>query len=116
MALTTTMAADRAALHLLQLLLQCLDLGMRLLQILVKAITLSNELLLPLSEPLLLDLDLLGEALPEGLLLLLELGVVKLPWAGLAELARLHLLSAVGLVVKLLGGVDEVEHVGADED
>ena len=110
------MAADRAALHLLQLLLQCLDLGMRLLQILVKAITLSNELLLPLSEPLLLDLDLLGKALPEGLLFLLELGVVQLPWAGLAKLACLHLLSAVGLVVKLLGGVDEVEHVGADED
>ncbi|KUI52641.1 hypothetical protein VP1G_10488 [Cytospora mali] len=110
------MAADCGSLHLLQLLLECLDLGMRLLQVLVKTVTLGNELLLPLSEPLLLDLDLLGEPLSEGLLLLLELGVIQLPWTSLAELAGLHLLSAVGLVVKLLGGVDQVEHVGTDEN
>jgi hypothetical protein len=110
------MAADSSPLHLLQFLLEGLDLGMRLLQVLVKTVTLGNEFLLPLSEPLLLDLDLLGEPLSEGLLLLLELGVIQLPWTSLAELAGLHLLSAVGFVVKLLGGVDQVEHVGTDEN
>lgn len=86
------------------------------LQILVEAVALGDELLLPLAETLLLDLDLLGETLAQVLFLLLELGVVQLAWAGLAELAGLHLLGTVGLVVRLLGGVDKVEHVGADQD
>ena len=102
--------------HLLELPLELLDLGMCLLEILVEAVALGNELLLPLPEALLLDLDLLGEALAESLFLLLELGVVQLPGTGLAKLASLHLLGAVRFVVKLLGGVDEIQHVGADED
>ena len=110
------MAAGGASLHVLELGLELLDLGVSLLEVLVETVALGNELLLPLAEALLLDLDLLGKALAERLLLLLELGVVQLPGTGLAELAGLHLLSTVGLVVQLLGGVDEVEHVGADED
>lgn len=86
------------------------------LQILVEAIPLCNELLLPLAEPLLLDLDLLGETLAQVLLFFLELGVVQLPGAGLAEFAGFHLLCAVGLVVLLFGSVDEIEHVGADQN
>lgn len=110
------MAADSAALHGLELGLELLDLSVGLLEILVEAVALRDELLLPLSEALLLDLDLLGEALSESLLLLLELGVVELSGSGLAELASLHLLGAVGLVVQLLSGVDEVEHVSSDQD
>jgi hypothetical protein len=86
------------------------------LQVLVEAVALGNELLLPLSESLLFDLDLLGEALPEVLFLFLELGVVQLPGTGLAELPGLHLLGPVGFVVALLGGVDEIQHVCPDED
>ncbi len=112
----TTTAADGTSLHLLELGLELLDLGVCLLEVLVEAVALGDELLLPLSEALLLDLDLLGEALAKSLLLLLELGVVQLPGAGLAELTGLHLLSTVRLVVKLLGGVDKIQHVGADED
>jgi len=114
--LAATVAADSAALHLLEFELQLLNLGVGLFEVLVKAVTLGDKLLLPLSEALLLNLDLLGEPLPEHLLLLLELGVVELAGTGLAELARLHLLGAVGLVVELFGGVDQVEHVRADED
>lgn len=86
------------------------------LEILVEAIALGNKLLLPLAETLLLDLDLLGEALAQGLLFLLELGVVELAWSGLAELAGLHLLGTVGLVVRFFGGVNKVEHVSADQN
>lgn len=86
------------------------------LEVLVEAVALGNELLLPLAETLLLDLDLLGEALAQVLLLFLELGVVELAGTSLAELASLHLLGAISLVVLLLGGVDEVEHVGTDQD
>jgi len=109
-------AADSAALHLLQLLLELLDLSMGLLEILVETVALGDELLLPLTETLLLDLDLLGETLSESLLLFLELGVVELSGTSLAELAGLHLLSTVSLVVQLLGGVDKVEHVCSDQD
>jgi len=86
------------------------------LEILVQAVALGNQLLLPLPEPLLLDLDLLGEALAERLLLFLKFGVVELPRARLTKLPGLHLLRAVGFVVVLLGGVDQVEHVSADQD
>jgi hypothetical protein len=103
------MAADGTALQLLQLALELLDLGVGLLEVLVEAVALGNEFLLPLPEALLLDLDLLGEALAQRLLLLLELGVVELSRARLAKLARLHLLRAVRLVVQLLGRVDQVQ-------
>lgn len=86
------------------------------LEILVESVALGDELLLPLSETALLDLDLLGEPLAQVLLLFLELGVVQLAGPGLAKLAGLHLLGTIGLVVGLLGGVDEIQHVGADQD
>ena len=105
-----------AALHALDLGLELLDDGVALLEVLVEAVPLGDELLLPLPEALLLDLDLLGKALAESLFLLLELGVVQLPGAGLAKLPCLHLLCAVCLVVVLLGGVDEVKHVSSDQD
>lgn len=113
-ALTTT--ASNAASHALDLVLELLDNGMTLFEILVETIALGDELLLPGSESLFLNLDLLCEALPQGLLFLLELGVVEFARPGLSEFARLHLLSSVSLVVVLLGCVDQVEHVGADED
>lgn len=110
------MAADSAALHLLKLLLERLDGGVGALQILVKAVTLADELLLPLSESVLLDLDLLSESLPQALFLFLELGVVELPWSGLSELPGLHLGCTVGFVVLFFGGVDQVKHVCSDQD
>jgi hypothetical protein len=109
-------AADSAALHLLQLLLERLDGGVGALQILVKAVTLADELLLPLSESVLLDLDLLSESLPQALFLFLELGVVELPWSGLSELPGLHLGGTVSFVVLFFGGVDQVKHVCSDQD
>lgn len=114
--LSATVASDGISLHSLKLVLQLLDCGVGLLEILIETITLSNELLFPLSEALLLDLDLLGESLSQGLLLFLKLGVVELPGSSLAEFASLHLLCSVGLVVKLLSGVDKIEHVGADQN
>ena len=114
--LAATVAADGASLQRLELHLEGLDLGVGLFEILVETVALGNKLLLPLPEALLLDLDLFCEALAESLLLLLELGVVELPWAGLAELASLHLLGAVSLVVQLLCCVDKVQHVGADKN
>lgn len=113
--LLATTAPD-TTLQTLDLILELLDDCMTLLEVLVEAIPLGNELLLPSSESLLLDLDLLREPLAKGLFLLLELGVVELSRSGLAKLARLHLLGAVVFVVVLFGGVDEVEHVSADED
>ncbi len=86
------------------------------LEIFVETVPLGDELLLPLSESGFLLLDLFGESLPEVLFLLLELGVVELPRAGLSELASFHLLGTVYLVVRLFGRVDEVKHVGADQD
>jgi hypothetical protein len=113
---TTSVRAVDAALERVDFSLKTLDLRVASLQILIQAVALGDQLLLPLSEPLLLNLDLLGETLAERLFLLLELGVVQLSWAGFAELPGLHLLRAVCLVVVLLGGVDEVQHVGADEN
>jgi hypothetical protein len=83
---------------------------------LVEAVALCDEMLLPLPEPSFLHLDLFGETLSERLFLLLELGVVELLHLGFAKLAGLHLGLAVGFVVLFLGGVDEVEHVGPDEE
>lgn len=114
--LTATVAANGAALHLLELGFQLLDLSVSLFEILVEAVALGNELLLPLSESLLLDLDLFGETFAQGLLFLLEFGVVQLARTGFAELARLHLLSAISLIMQLLGSVNKVQHVGSDQD
>lgn len=72
-------------------------------------------MLLPLPEPGLLRLDLLGEALPERLLLLFELGVLELARLLLPGLAHLHLRVAVVLVVQLLRRRDQVEHVRPDQ-
>ena len=110
------MGAVDAALHRVDLGFETLDLGVAGLEVLVETVALCDKLLLSLPESLLLDLDLLGEALAKSLLLFLELGVVELPWASLAKLPCLHLLCTICLVVVLLGGVDEVEHVGSDKD
>lgn len=112
----TTTASNAANLRSLDIVLQLLDNGVALLEVLVQTVALGNQLLLPGSESLLLNLDLLGKALPQSLLLFLELGVVQLARSCLAELASLHLLAAVSLVVVLFGGVDQVEHVCADKD
>ena len=72
-------------------------------------------MLLPLPEPGLLRLDLLGELLPECLFFLLELGVVEFLDLGLAKLASFHLLLPVVLVVELLSGGNEIKHVRADQ-
>lgn len=114
--LTTTRACTHATLHALDITLELLDDGVGLFEILIQAVSFMDELLLPSSESLLLDLDLLCETLPQCFFLLLEFGVVQLPRSGLAELASLHLLCAVYLVVVLLGRVDQVEHVIADKD
>lgn len=90
--------------------------GVSSLQVLVETVALRDELLLPLSESLFLDLDLLGKALAQAFFFLLELGVVQLAWSCLSKLPCFHLLGAIGFVVRLLGGVDEIKHVGADED
>jgi hypothetical protein len=110
------MAANSTTLHLLKLLLQALNCRMGTLQILIQTITLTNKLLFPLSEPMLLNLNLLSESLSQRLFLLLELRVVELTRSCLTEFAGLHLLSAVGFIVGFFGGVDEIEHVGSDED
>lgn len=110
------MRAVDAALERIDFCLEALNLGVASLEILVETIALSDKLLFPLAEALLLHLDLLSEALAQSLLLFLELGVVQLPRAGLTELPGLHLPSAVCFVVVLLGSVDQVKHVGADED
>jgi hypothetical protein len=105
-----------AALHAFDLSLELLDDRVALLEVLVEAIPLGDELLLPLPEALFLDLDLLGEALAESLFFLLKLGVIELAGTSLAEFAGLHLACAVCLIVVLLGCVNKVEHVGANED
>ena len=75
----------------------------------------STYMLFPLSETGLLGLDLLGEALPELFLFLLEFGVVHLLDLWLSKLPRLHLLLSVVLVVELFGRRDQVQHVRPDE-
>nr|GFD59742.1 hypothetical protein [Tanacetum cinerariifolium] len=69
--LATAVRAVDAALHRVDLGLQTLDLGVAGFEVLVETVAFCDELLLPLPESLLLDLDLLGEALTESLLLLL---------------------------------------------
>lgn len=77
--------------------------------------TLGTYMLLPLPEAGFLGLDLLCEALPELLFLLLELRVLELAGLGLARLARLHLSLAVVLIVRFFRSRDEIQHVRADE-
>ena len=127
--------------ELVQLSLERLDRPVRRLEILVQSVSLGDQLqrdneiagsvpspptqlpvpllcthvLLPLPEPGLLHLDLLGEPLPEHLLLLLEFRVVELLDLCLSKLAGLHLALPVGLVVRLLRRRDQVEHVRSDE-
>ena len=113
---STAARPAHAALQTLHLGLQLLDHRMRLFEVFVQAVPLADQLLLPLPEALLLDLDLLRKPLPQHLLLLLELRIVQLPGPRFAELARLHLLRAVGFVVVLLRRVDQVQHVRADQD
>lgn len=89
---------------------------MSTLQILIQPIPFANQSLLPLPKPMFLKLNLLGKPLPQTLLLLLELGIIQLPRSGFSELPRLHLLSTIRFIMHLLGRVDEVEHVRADQD
>lgn len=110
------MGAGDTSLEALNFGLELLDDCMALLKILIQTVTLVDELLFPSSESLFLDLDLLCEPLSERLFLLFELGVVQLSWSRLAEFASLHLLSAIHLVVVLLGRVNQVKHVVADEN
>lgn len=110
------MASHRTALHLLKLLLQLFDSGMGGFQVFVQTISLSNQLLFPGSETLFLNLDLLCESLPESLFFLLEFRVVEFSGPGLPEFPGFHLLSAIGFVMVVFGGVDEIEHMGPDED
>lgn len=114
--LATAVASDGGALHLLKLAFKLLDGSMSSLQILVQTIPLADQLLLPGSESLFLHFDLFGESLSKGLFLFFELGVVKLSRSRLAEFPCLHLLTAVDFVVVLFGGVNEIKHVGPDED
>jgi hypothetical protein len=73
-------------------------------------------MLFPLPEPGFFGLDLLGEAFAESLLFFFELGVVWLLDTSLSEFASLHLLETIILVVRILGGVDEIQHVRADQE
>lgn len=72
-------------------------------------------MLFPLSETGLLSLDLLGKALPERLLFLLEFGVVHLLDLWLSKLPSLHLLLSVVFVVELFGRRDQVQHMRPDK-
>ena len=72
-------------------------------------------MLLPLPEPAFLQFDLFGKPLPEHLLFLFELWVVDLLDFWFSEFTSFHLGKSVGLVVRLFGGGDQVEHVHAEE-
>ena len=72
-------------------------------------------MLLPLPEPGLLALDLLGETFTKGFLFLFEFGIIRFLHPGFAELPGLHLLLAVVLIVDVFGCRDQVEHVRANQ-
>lgn len=61
-----------------ELAFKMLDLRVLDLEVLIEPVALGNKLLFPLPEPILLEFHLLREALAQGLLLFLELGVVVL--------------------------------------
>jgi hypothetical protein len=71
-------------------------------------------MLLPLPEPGLLALDLLGEAFTKGFLFLFEFGIIGLLHSGFAELSGLHLLLTVVLIVDVFSCRDQVKHVRAN--
>jgi hypothetical protein len=73
-------------------------------------------MLFPLPKPCLLSLNLLREPLPQLLLLFLELRVVQFLHLRFTELPRLHLLLPIVLVVGVLRGADEIQHVRPDEE
>lgn len=73
-------------------------------------------MLLPLPKPRLLRFNLLCEPLPQSLFLLLELRIIKLLHFRLTELARLHLLLTVVLIVQFLSSTDQIQHVSTDEE
>ena len=73
-------------------------------------------MLLPLPESRFLGLNLFREAFPKLLFLLLELWVVALLDFRLAKLARLHLLLAVILIMVLLRGGDQIQHVSTNQE
>lgn len=79
--------------------LELLDCAVSRFEVLVEPVAFGDEMLLPLPEASLFGLDLLGEALPQSLLFLLELGVVELLDLRLAVLPSLHLLLTVVLIV-----------------
>lgn len=110
------MRARNTTFEILHFSLELFDCCVTLLKVLVETITLRDEPLLPLPEALFLDLDLLGKSLPQRLFLFLEFGIIQLPWTGLSNLSGFHLLCTVRLVVNLLGGMDEIQHVRADQD
>jgi len=71
-------------------------------------------MLLPLPEPGLLALDLLGEAFTKGFFLFLEFGIIRFLHSRFAELPGLHLLLTVVLIVDVFGCRDQVKHVRAN--
>ena len=71
----------------------------------------ETHMLLPLPEPGFFCFDLFGEALPESLFLLLELGVLELPRFLFTELANFHLSLTVVLIMEVFSGRNEVQHV-----
>lgn len=71
-------------------------------------------MLLPLSKSRLLRLHLFREPFSQLFLLLFELGVIQLLHLGLAELACLHLLLPVVLIVRVLTCRYQVQHMRPD--
>ena len=75
----------------------------------------GTYVLLPLPEPRLFGFHLFREALAERLFLFFELGVFEFAWLLLPARTHLHLRLSVVLVMHLLRGGDEVQHVRTDE-
>lgn len=113
---SSPLCAPAVASHGVELCLESFDSTVCLFEVLIEAVSLGNEMRLPLTEARLLELDLLCEAAAQGLLLLAVLWVVELLDLWLTELASLHLLLPVVLVVSFLCRGDQVEHMGADEE
>lgn len=101
--------------HSIEFSLESLDSRVRSLEILVESVSLGDQVLFPLPEPRFLQLDLLGELLAQVFFLFFVFWIVELAHFGLAVLACFHLSLAVRLVVLLFGGVDEIEHMCADQ-
>jgi hypothetical protein len=108
-------ASSIASSQLVQFRLERFDTRVSLFQVFVESVSFGNEMLLPLSESLLLQLDLLGKSPSKGFFLLFELGIVQLLDFGLSELTGLHLCLSICFVMSLFRCVDEVQHVGSDQ-